>query len=388
MLRRTFVLVSIALVGLLVACGPGANGDDDDGTGEQCEGSGTRCVGPQLQECRDGEWVIDETCANACNADLGCIDCNPGAGPVCDGNTVTACNADGSFGNAIMECPEGSECSGGSCARACSADGVDLIYVVDDKYRLLSFDPRLVGTSDPFRQIGNLACPAGAAVPGWIGTVAPFSMAVDREAVAWVLYSSGQIFHVSTQNAQCSATSFPARQNTGGRQWDLFGMGFVTDDAGGDTERLWVGGGNVDAMEAGDLGVITPDTLAIQRIGPLSATQEYSPEFTGLGDGTLWGFYPGLSSAFVQQLDKASGAGTGPQRAIPGGLGGDVAAWAFAQWGGKFYLFVTTSDFLGNTNSTVRTIDRVSGQYQLVSQNLPYKIVGAGVSTCAPTAPQ
>ena len=84
------------------------------------------------------------------------------------------------------------------------------------------------------------------------------------------------------------------------------------------------------------------------------------------------------------EIDKASGAGTGPQRPIPGGLGGTVAAWAFAQWGGKFYIFVTTQDFLGTTNSTVRTIDRMTGQYQLVSQNLPYRIVGAGVSTCAP----
>jgi hypothetical protein len=44
---------------------------------------------------------------------------------------------------------------------------------------------------------------------------------------------------------------------------------------------------------------------------------------------------------------------------------------------------VTTTDGL-TSNSTVRTIDRATGQYQLVTQNLPYNIVGAGVSTCAP----
>lgn len=382
------ILSCVALTLALVACGPGGgSGDDvDSGTGEACTGSGTRCVGSQYQSCQGGEWTITESCANACNADLGgCVDCNPGGGNVCNGNTVTTCNADGSFGSTVMTCPQGSECSAGSCQRACSADGVDLIYVVDETYRLLSFDPRLVGMGDPFRQIGQLACPAGPAVPGWIGTVAPFSMAVDREATAHVLYSSGEIFHVSTQNASCTATAFQERQNTGGRQWDLFGMGFVTDTAGGDTERLWVGGGNVDAEEAGDLGVIDPTTLVIQRIGPLSATREYSPEFTGLGDATLWGFYPGLSQAFVQQVDKTTGAGTGSQLNIPGGLGGQVAAWAFAQWGGKFYVFVTTADILtGAENSTVRTLDRATGQYQLVSQNLPYKIVGAGVSTCAP----
>jgi hypothetical protein len=390
MLRRTIVsLVVVLLSTALVACGPSGGGGDDDpdaGTGESCTGSGTRCVTSSYQTCVGGEWTVTQNCPNACNVDFGgCIDCTPGGGNVCNGNTVVACTAGGQFGATVMECAQGSECSGGVCQRACSADGVDLIYVVDETYRLLSFDPRLVGTAtNPFRLIGQLSCPAGPAVPGWIGTVAPFSMAVDREAVAWVLYSSGEIFHVSTQNASCTATNFQERQNTGGRQWDLFGMGFVTDAAGGDTERLWVGGGNVDAQLAGDLGVIDPASLAVQRIGPLSATRDYSPEFTGVGDATLWGFYPGTSIAFVQQLDKTTGGGSGSQLNIPGGLGGTVAAWAFAQWGGKFYIFVTTADLIGGENSTVRTIDRATGQYALVSQNLPYKIVGAGVSTCAP----
>lgn len=69
---------------------------------------------------------------------------------------------------------------------------------------------------------------------------------------------------------------------------------------------------------------------------------------------------------------------------IPGGLGGQVRAWAFAQWGGKFYIFVTTQNLIGTTNSTVRTIDRATGQSATILQNLPNIIVGAGVSTCAP----
>ncbi|MBP6628372.1 MAG: hypothetical protein KA297_03015, partial [Kofleriaceae bacterium] len=85
----------------------------------------------------------------------------------------------------------------------------------------------------------------------------------------------------------------------------------------------------------------------------------------------------------VQQIDKTSGAPVGAEQQIPGGLGGNVQAWAFAQWGGKFYIFVTTTDGL-TSNSTVRTIDRMTGQAQTVLQNLPYIIVGAGVSTCAP----
>ena len=368
----------------LVACGPAGGGDGDD-DGGACTAGQTQCVGTQYQTCVDGAFETAENCAATCSPDTGCRQCTPGVN-ACNGTAVVSCNPDGTFGTTVETCGAGTECSGGTCQRACSADGVDLIYVVDKMYRLLSFDPRLVGVGQPFQVVGQVSCPAGPSVPDWgdIGPATPFSMAVDRDAVAWVLYSSGQIFNVSTQTAACSATGFAPRQNAGGRTWDLFGMGFVTDAAGGDTEKLWLGGGNVDATQLGDLGWINPPgAFGISRVGPMTTNSEYSPELTGLGDATLWGFYPGLSNAFVQQIDKTTGGGTGPQRSIPGGLGGTVAAWAFAQWGGKFYMFVTTSNGF-TENSTVRTIDRATGAYQLVAQNLPYTIVGAGVSTCAP----
>ena len=229
-----------------------------------------------------------------------------------------------------------------------------------------------------FKLIGNINCPAGRSFDG--GTATPFSMSVDREARAWVLYNSGEIFWVSTKDATCKPSGFKVAQ----KGFETFGMGFVTDTAGGDTEKLWIGGGDADAMAGGDLGYLTPGTLTVNRVGGLSATVEYGPELTGLGDATLWGFYPGTSTAFVQQIDKATGGGSGNRLTIPGGLGGTVSAWAFAQWGGKFYVFVTTQDFLGTENSTVRTLDRASGAYSPILSNLPYRIVGAGVSTCAP----
>jgi hypothetical protein len=382
LVRVTFALSLLAFA----ACGPGASGDDDDDvTDNPCTGSGSQCVGNQYQECRDDRWVIVETCSNLCNANLGgCIDCNPGVN-TCNGNSVVECGADGSFGGTVETCAAGTECQGGSCQRACSADGVDLIYVVDDDNNLLSFDPRNVGTpTNPFSMIGRLNCPAGTALDG-SGPATPFSMAIDRDATAWVLYSSGRIFNVSTQNAACTATSFTAQQNVGGQQWDLFGMGYVTDTAGGDTEKLWIGGGDADASVGGSLGWLTPGSLAVNRVGPLPTNAENSPELTGLGDATLWGFYPGVTNAFVQQIDKTTGGGMGPQLTIQNGLGGQVRAWAFAQWGGKFYIFVTTQQgILGTLNSTVRSIDRASGVSMTLMENLPNIIVGAGVSTCAP----
>src|SRR5205807_1146112 len=113
----------------------------------------------------------------------------------------------------------------GGTGDGCS-ESAKLIYVVDLDKRLSSFDP----TTLKFTDIGTLSCSAG------IGAT-PFSMAVDRSATAWILYSSGQIFKVNTANATCVTTQFPPHQ-TG---FDQFGMGFVSDSAGSTDETLFVG---------------------------------------------------------------------------------------------------------------------------------------------------
>jgi hypothetical protein len=389
-LSRHWPSFALAVSFAVAACGPSTSGDDDgtgddDGGGDLCTGDATRCLGNVYQTCVDGMFETAENCTGACSPDLGCVECNPDAGNACDGANVVTCNADGTLGEVVETCGNGETCSGGECSRDCTADGVDLIYVVDDANGLRSFDPRKLGVSDPFTLIGTLDCPAGAPIGGGIGEATPFSMSVDRTGTAWVHYSSGEIFHVDINNAQCTATSFVAQQMSG--EWGLFGMGFVTDDAGGDTEQLYIGGGDPEAMPGGLFGVVDGTTLAINTLGNLPNDGEYSPEFTGLGSGELFGFYPGINEAFVQGINKTNGAALGDKFDIPGGLGGDelttVRAWAFAQWGGTFYIFVTTQGLAG-TNSTVRTIDRATGNTATPLENLAFNIVGAGVSTCAP----
>ncbi len=373
---------------LLAACGPGVNDAGDDGGDDamECSGDAARCLGNLYQVCEGGTFVTGEACQQGCNEALGgCVACDPVAGNGCDGNNVVSCNADGTPGGVVETCTDGTACSAGECTRMCTADGVDLIYVVDEMYRLLSFDPRLIGTpAGPFELLGTLACPAaGTPVPGWLEGVTPFSMSVDRDGFAWVLYTSGEIFRVDISNpASCTNSGFVPQQNN---EWLLFGMGFVTDTAGGNTERLFIGGGDPAAEPGGLFGSVEPASLMIENLGNLPASGEFSPEFTGTGSAELFGFFPGSGTAFVQGINKTNGMGEGAQMSIPGGLGGTVSAWAFAQWGGKFYLFVTTTDFLGAENSTVRRIDKATGAYDgVIMENLPYVIVGAGVSTCAP----
>src|SRR4051812_49597795 len=62
-------------------------------------------------------------------------------------------------------------------------DAAKLVYVVDESNTFSSFDPSTL----TFTDLGTLNC------PGTSGDT-PFSMAVDRQAQAWVLFASGKIF--------------------------------------------------------------------------------------------------------------------------------------------------------------------------------------------------
>lgn len=383
-MRRTLVLLTFALSPAFIGCGPEQTQGDDAPPGADCTGTETRCSGSVYEVCDNGTFVTMESCQGACIQGTGCAQCDPSAGNTCDGNNVVSCNADGTFGPPIMACGTGQMCSTGGCINACTADGVDLIYVVDEANKFLSFDPRLL-PNDPFKLIGTLNCPVTRGtiqIPA--GGVTPFSMSVDRDGKAWVEYTSGEVFNVSLQDASCTASGYVPE--AGGMA--LFGMGYVSDAAGSDQEKLYLVGGGRSAEPNGKLALV--DTHAMmytpQQRGNISAASDFSPELTGTGEGKLYGFYPRItgSPAYIQEIDKTTGAPVGtPWNMAP--LGDQIRAWAFAQWGNKFYVFVTTEDGNGQRNSTVRTVDKTTGEYTVILQNLPYSIPGAGVSTCAPS---
>jgi hypothetical protein len=335
----------------LAACGPGGR----DGTGDD-DGSGTPDAGGGFQ------------------------DCDPSKGSTtCQGQNVVVCNADGTYGEVVTSCGIDG-CSNGSCGGDQCSEEAKLIYVVDKTYNLLSFDPKLLPGS-PFKLIGQLNCPAGNSLPDFdpaAGPATPFSMSVDRSGRAWVLYSSGQIFHVSTMDASCQATGWVV----GTQGFELFGMGFVSDSAGSDSEKLYIAGGDAANIQGGNLGTIDPSTMQVTKLGTLPVA-EYSPELTGTGNAELWGYYPGTSSTFVAHMDRSTAQSlqTFPLPALQG----QVSAWAFAHHGGRYYIFVTTSDILiGNEMPVVLRLDPATGQVETVVPNSPYVVVGAGVSTCAP----
>lgn len=371
---RLVALTSLALA----ACG-GDSGVGSDG-GDSCQAGQTRCLDGDYQECSGGTFETEAICAGStvCSESLGCAECRPEDPGVCVGDAVHTCNADGTIGGFVETCGPG-QCSGGSCGGGgnCGGNGTELIYVVDDSSNFLSFDPtKLVPGGSPFTQIGTLNCPAGTPLGGGIGNATPFSMSVDRNGTAWVLYNSGEIFHVSTQDASCQATGW----QVGNGGFELFGMGFVSDAPGSDQETLFISGGDANDLVGGNLGSINPANLALTTLGQLPDAEQ-SPELTGTGDAKLYGYFPGSTSTFVANLDKTTAMRGESWNATQ--LEGGASAWAFAHWGGRFYIFAT-SGLLVPINA-VYELDPATGMNTTVINASAFRVVGAGVSTCAPT---
>lgn len=361
----------------LFACDPNNNNNN-----ESCLDGQNFCSGLDFLVCQDGEFVQTQTCPNACLDSLGCVACDPELGGACVGDELHACNFDGSIG-ALEETCGANECTPSGCISNCAA-GAELIYLVDQTNNLFSFDPELLDAGqDPFTLIGTLSCPAGSSFPGFPNPATPFSMSVDRDAKAWVLYTSGEIFHVSTTDASCQPSGFTVAQD----DFELFGMGFVSDAAGSTSETLYIAGGPVDRFTIGDLGSVNPASLDVSPIGALPNDPANSPELTGNGNGDLFGFYPGdpFTQSQVAHINKQTAQHITTFRFDA--PDGDLLAWAFAHFGGDFYLFFTVADPLfGDTNSSAFFMDGETGTVTPKLTNLPNIFVGAGVSTCAPTA--
>ncbi len=374
----TFQIVSASFALASAACGGGGGG----GTGDSCTGSESRCQGDDFQTCNGDNFEVQETCAGStvCDPTIGCAACSPAGGTFCNGDTVVSCGGDGTIGGDVETCDPGT-CTNGTCGGnpvGCDASGVQLVYVVTVNNQLLSFDPEKLGTaSDPFASIGTLSCPAGASLTG-LGPGTPFSMSVDRDAKAWVLYSSGEVFHVSTTDASCTPTSFATRQ----QGFDLFGMGFVSDSPGSPDETLFIAGGSALQATPGDLGMIDTSAMTVSSIGGLPSG-EFGPELTGTGDAKLFGYYPSQSNSYVAEMDKASGMSSRMLALAP--LNGAATAWAFAHHGGSVYIFISTGGGFGSPEvSRVLKQDLTSGMETVAIPDSPHRIVGAGVSTCAP----
>ena len=225
------------------------------------------------------------------------------------------------------------------------AETTKQIYVLATDKALYRFYPETM----QFVRVGQVACPTGA------GT---FSMAIDRHGTAWVEYTDGRVFAVDTSNAKCTPTAFRPGQ-TG---FETFGMGYSLNGDSANGETLYVSGAGLASLDT--------KTFDLTFLGSLTYGRT---ELTGR-DKQLFAFSVG--SGVIAGLNKTTGVTEVVYRTS---AVNDRAAFAFAQWGGDFWVFT------GNDHSIVTQYSPADDKSAIVVQNTGMLIVGAGSSTCAPS---
>jgi hypothetical protein len=245
------------------------------------------------------------------------------------------------------------------------AESTKDIYVIAEDATLYEFHPPTL----EFKNRGRISCPASGQTPT--------SMAVDRQGIAWVRYSDGTIWHVSTVDLSCEATQYAPQADA----FFKFGMGFSSETKGSVNEALFLS----DDKGSG-LGKLDTKSLAVKYVGPFTGALEgKTAELTGTGDGKLYGFFT-TQPAQIAEISKGTGEILSTKE-LTGVFAG--SAWAFSFYGGDFYVYTASNGSGGfpqaGAGSDVTRYRPSDGSIQVVKQATGFKIVGAGVSTCAPT---
>jgi hypothetical protein len=161
-------------------------------------------------------------------------------------------------------------------------------------------------------------------------------------------------------------------------------MGYSSNNAGSSAETLYVAGVGSTAGTSTGLGLVDFGKGTVGPIGSFTGSLAgQNAELTGTGDGRLFGFFTS-SPVRVAQIDKSTGGTQTPVTMTGVQVPND---WAFSFWGGHFYLYTSQGQGTGN-GSDVTDYDPSTGSVNTTFMTgIGFDIVGAGVSTCAPTTP-
>lgn len=266
------------------------------------------------------------------------------------GGASTGTGGDGGFDLSV------SSGTGAAGPGDCDDDTKGSVYILGQDKQFARFAPQ---TQD-LTVLGTLNCPGED-----FNTT--FSMSVDRKGRAWVLFANGVIYHVNTKTLECTATGFLPCQSG----FCTFGMGFVSDAPGSEMETLYVSGAYNQPGSSG-LATIDQTTLTLTPIADYDVLAGKAAELTGTGDARLFGYFQDVPIRLAE-INKADAKVItySDLTQIPSGL-----SWAFAFWGGSFYIMSGTGIYKYEPTSQITTP---------INTNVGFDIVGAGVSTCAPT---
>jgi hypothetical protein len=328
----------------------------------------------------------------ACGALAGCVDDRGDSGDdgigtgLFDDGGDDGYDDDGGDGGDKFDVPGGDGDGDGDASQCACAPKSDLIYVLS--YEQLG--PGSIWTFDPnnyqFSKVADLGnCGIGDL---------PFSMGVSRDGRAFVqLIPSGDIVTVDVNTGECGDPGFSPGQAAG---LGNFGMAFVSRSADDPCDKLYGIKGAWDqspyscpGQGCGRLGVASPHNLSFTMVGDVDY---FGGELSGTGDGRLFAFVHDSPSRLVE-LDKETGEEL-ESLSLTGVSTTD--AFAFAFWGGDFYLFTEANDTLPSYPEAPSKVVRVDwdesdGQGKKIETIIgaaPILVAGAGVSTCAPYVPQ
>lgn len=273
-----------------------------------------------------------------------------------------------------------------STSEGCS-DRLKSIFVVTAKapQTIYSFDPdKLV-----FTRVLDLACPD-------TGSWTVQSMAVDRHYHAWVSWKGARLDRVDLASGACTPdiAKHPIGSATvNGR----LGMAFTSDAPGTTAESLYFIDPSTQLYVLGNSKPIGRFYIFKEHEG----TEFSGVELSGSGTGRLFNMIMNWSLPFpdgtkpdptnvkgptvhIGEVSKTNGTAIANDEVlgIPA-FALKPGSFAFAQWGGLLWTFLAPD--YGPTK--VYSYDPVTKVVALKKTDGPDGVVGAGVSTCAPSAP-
>jgi hypothetical protein len=235
-----------------------------------------------------GTWVA----GLAALALLGCKD-DPTLGDDDFGSTIQTDQgeSDSSDDSGETESETESETETGEPACSC-APGTEDVHLLSDSGALWRFDP----LAETFTSLGQVTCGSGSY----------YSMAVDHDGHGWLLDLDTRDLLIIDLADPSQCTEPPWVPGNGGFQY--FGMGFVTTDAISLCESLYMlrytgEGGFAEGPGIGAIGVYDPADGSVESL----ALIDYDGgEINGTGDGRLFAF-AGVDPAKLIEYDQQTG---------------------------------------------------------------------------------
>lgn len=264
--------------------------------------------------------------------------------------------------------------SGAGGGVACAPAAAHIFVITTDK-KLYQFD-HVDGVNPPWTiaLVGALACPTAAD---------PYSIAVDRSGLAWVVYTDGNLFKVDTATAACTATTFVPGQHG----FTTFSVAFAADVPGGSAETLYASGSGASGSATG-LGTIDPSTLVLTSVGNYSAPTmgpalAFPIGLAGGGDAKLSGGMF-VAGSYNYALFDGTNAHTIESTDGPSVLLHNMPAdtrFGIIPWGYRWFQIFTSAP--GGTRVYLYDHDglAVSGPAD-PGGTLPYAFLAVGASTC------